>query len=114
MVGGPTTKHEFDVQIGPFKTRVKQADIRLPEPGEDEPVAEPRMTATGIRRAEVDVPSIDFDLRGWRVDEVLHESGALPERCVHGQLAVRTDHSRKGHRRAYVRPCARNWPPIPW
>jgi DNA mismatch repair protein MutS2 len=31
------------------------------------------MTATGIRRAEVDVPNIDFDLRGWRVDEVLHE-----------------------------------------
>jgi DNA mismatch repair protein MutS2 len=73
VVSGPTAKQEFDVQIGPFKTRVKQTDIRLPEPGEDEPIAEPRMTATGIRRAEVDVPNIDFDLRGWRVDEVLHE-----------------------------------------
>jgi DNA mismatch repair protein MutS2 len=73
VVGGPTAKQEFEVQIGPFKTRVKQTDIRLPDPGEDEPLAEPRLIATGIRRAEVDVPSIDFDLRGWRVDEVLHE-----------------------------------------
>jgi len=73
VVGGPNSRQELEVQIGPFKTRVKAGEVRLPEPGEAAVVEEPRLAAVGVRRAEVDVPSIDFDLRGMRVDEVLHE-----------------------------------------
>ena len=66
-------RNEIEVQVGPFKTRVKRDTVRLVGLAEDQVVEAPMYGGTRFQRAETPAPSIDFDLRGWRVDEVIHE-----------------------------------------
>ncbi|MDB5074985.1 MAG: endonuclease MutS2, partial [Chloroflexi bacterium] len=69
----PPGRNELEVQIGPFKTRVKVKDVRYVGPGAD--IVEENRYAGGtrIQRSEGPAPSMEFDMRGWRVDEVIHE-----------------------------------------
>ncbi|MGH2411590.1 MAG: Smr/MutS family protein, partial [Chloroflexota bacterium] len=73
VVSTPNSRGEIEVQIGPFKTRVKVAEVRVLEAEESGPSEEPRMEAVRFRHEDTPAPRVDFDLRGWRVDEVLHE-----------------------------------------
>ncbi|HEY8285590.1 MAG TPA: endonuclease MutS2 [Chloroflexota bacterium] len=73
VVSAPNSRGEIEVQIGPFKTRVKAGEARVLDIEESGPSEEPRMEAARFRHEDTPAPSVDFDLRGWRVDEVLHE-----------------------------------------
>jgi DNA mismatch repair protein MutS2 len=71
----PPGRGELEVQIGPFKTRVKLKDVRLVARGEDaSEVDETRYNGgTRIQLREGPAPSLEFDMRGWRADEVAPE-----------------------------------------
>jgi DNA mismatch repair protein MutS2 len=67
-------RKEVEVQIGPFKTRVKIKDVRLLAPGsEADNIDLPLSGGTRFHRSETPAPSLDLDMRGWRVDEVVPE-----------------------------------------
>jgi DNA mismatch repair protein MutS2 len=67
-------RNEIEVQIGPFKTRVKIADVRLVARAEDAaPEPGPSGSPVRIERSGAPAPSVEFDMRGWRVEEVIHE-----------------------------------------
>ena len=68
----PTRGTELEVQIGPFKTRAKLADLALVSRRADEP-QESGTLGVRVQRFEGPAPSLEFDLRGWRVDEVIPE-----------------------------------------
>ena len=63
---------QFEVQVGPFKTRAKRSELRRR-------VADPTVLNDSYTarqpayRQTSPAPSIELDMRGWRVDEVLHE-----------------------------------------
>jgi DNA mismatch repair protein MutS2 len=71
----PPGRGELEVQIGPFKTRVKAKDVRLEVRAADVEVVVGSAAGAGTRflRSESAAPSTEFDMRGWRVDEVIHE-----------------------------------------
>ena len=72
VVSMPRHGTEIEVQVGPFKTRLKQADVRLVAPA-SENRDDQAPVSIRIQRAEVPAPSVEFDMRGWRVEEVIHE-----------------------------------------
>jgi DNA mismatch repair protein MutS2 len=73
VIAVPPGRNELELQIGPFKTRVKVKDVRIAARAA-ELVEENGFTGgTRIQRSEGPAPSLEFDMRGWRVDEVVHE-----------------------------------------
>jgi DNA mismatch repair protein MutS2 len=69
----PPGRNELEVQIGPFKTRVKLKDVRFVGHSSEETSDDRYAGGTRIQRSEAPAPSLEFDMRGWRVDEVVHE-----------------------------------------
>ncbi len=71
----PPGRSDIEIQIGAFKMRAKLKDVRLVARLEDlAPVDESRYGGgTQIVRSAGPAPSLDFDMRGWRVDEVIPE-----------------------------------------
>jgi DNA mismatch repair protein MutS2 len=68
----PQGRNEAEVQIGPFKTRAKLSELRLVGRAADEP-EETGIAGVRVQRFEGPAPSLEFDLRGWRADEVAPE-----------------------------------------
>ncbi len=73
MATAPNSRGEIEVQIGPFKTRVKLADVQVLSGGDESEAEEQAAVGSRFQRTEGPAPSVDFDLRGWRVDEVVPE-----------------------------------------
>jgi len=69
----PPGRSELEVQIGPFKTRVKLKDVRLVARSEDLAEASSGFVGTRIVRSGAPAPSVEFDMRGWRADTVVPE-----------------------------------------
>jgi DNA mismatch repair protein MutS2 len=73
VVAAQPGRPEVEVQIGPFKTRAKRSDLR-PVTADAADVGLPVATpATRVTLAERPAPSMEFDMRGWRVDDVVPE-----------------------------------------
>jgi DNA mismatch repair protein MutS2 len=72
VVSVPRNGNEVEVQIGPFKARVKRADVHVIAHAETMR-DESEVAGVRIQRSETPAPSVEFDMRGWRVDEVVHE-----------------------------------------
>jgi DNA mismatch repair protein MutS2 len=87
----PPGRNELEVQIGPFKTRVKLKDVRFVAHSPEESEENRYGGGTRIQRSDAPAPSLEFDMRGWRVDEVVHEleryTGALRQ-VVREELAT--------------------------
>jgi DNA mismatch repair protein MutS2 len=73
VTGLPPGRGEIEVQVGPFKTRVKLKDVRLETRAADVQIEATAPTGIRLVRSESNAPSTEFDMRGWRVDEVIHE-----------------------------------------
>ncbi|HWE64353.1 MAG TPA: endonuclease MutS2, partial [Chloroflexota bacterium] len=72
LLATPKNGGDLEVQVGPFKTRVKQGAVRLVARAEESRDEEGHV-GIRIQRAEGPAPSVEFDMRGWRVEEVVHE-----------------------------------------
>jgi len=68
-------RDQIEVQVGVLKTRVKRADVRLltgeesSQARQEEQASQPPPTVS-IQRSGGPAPSLELDMRGWRVDEV--------------------------------------------
>ncbi len=70
----PPGRSEIEIQIGAFKMRAKLKDVKLVAHAGD--LAEPddsRSSGTRIVRSQSPAPGLEFDMRGWRADEVVPE-----------------------------------------
>jgi DNA mismatch repair protein MutS2 len=70
----PPGRSEIEIQIGSFKMRAKLKDVRLVVRSEDiVQTGDSRSGGTRIVRIQTPAPSLEFDMRGWRADEVIPE-----------------------------------------
>jgi DNA mismatch repair protein MutS2 len=71
----PPGRSEIEIQIGSFKMRAKLKDVRLVARSEDQAQPDESRYGGGTRfvRSQTPAPNLEFDMRGWRVDEVLPE-----------------------------------------
>jgi DNA mismatch repair protein MutS2 len=73
VVQAQAGRPEVEVQIGPFKTRVKRTDLRVVEGDPLDNGLSGPAASTRVALAERPAPSMEFDMRGWRVDDVVPE-----------------------------------------
>jgi len=109
LMSMPDPKGEAEVQLGSFRTRIPVSDLQPMSKRKAERVGQPRsLNVSALRSA----PSVQLEVRGWRVEQVLPE---LDQYLDHAYLAglpfVRIVHGKgTGALRQAVREFLRNHP----